>query len=134
MQSRIHSQKKTKWIDWKPTFINYLKHIPGRSGVPLNYIVRPTGYTANPGDMLDEYVELAPHAGESYATDCSEVHTYIAKFIKGNSTAESIIISHGHTNNGREDMNALISHYEGTGINATIVSEAEKDIESIHYT
>ena len=126
--------EKTKWIDWKPTFINYLKHIPGRSGVPLNYIVRPTGYTANPGDMLDEYVELAPHAGESYATDCSEVHTYIAKFIKGNSTAESIIISHGHTNNGREDMNALISHYEGTGINATIVSEAEKDIESLHYT
>jgi len=125
---------KTKWLDWKPTFTNYLKHIPGRSGVPLSYVIRPTGYIPTPGDMLDEYIANSPHSGEAFKTDCSEVHTYIVKFIKGNATAESVIISHGKVNDGRADMDALISHYEGTGINATIVSEAEKDIESLHYT
>ena len=125
---------KTKWLDWKPTFTNYLKHIPGRSGVPLSYVIRPTGYIPTPDDMLDEYIANSPHSGEAFKTDCSEVHTYIVKFIKGNATAESVIISHGKVNDGRADMDALISHYEGTGINATIVSEAEKDIESLHYT
>ena len=124
---------QTKWLDWKPTLLNYLKHIPGRSGVPLSYVVRPEGYAPVAGDMLDEYVTNAPHEGEAYMTDRSEVHTYIAKFIKGNSTAESIIISHGQVNDGNADMRALVSHFEGTGINATIMSEAEKDIESLHY-
>ena len=124
--------EKTKWLDWKPTFTNYLKHIPGRSGVPLSYVIRPVGYTVTPGDY--EYIENSPHTGEAFKIDCTEVHTYIAKFIKGNSTAESIVISHRKMNDGRADMDALISHYEGTGINATIMSEAEKDIESLHYT
>ena len=31
-------------------------------------------------------------------------------------------------------MDAFISHCKGTGINATIVSEAEKDIESLQYS
>ena len=125
---------KTNWMDWKPTFMNYLKHIPGRRGVPLSYVIRSPGYIAVEGDMFDEYIENAPHSGEAFATDCSEVHTYIAKFIKGNSTAESEVISHGQANNGRADMDALVSHYEGTGINATIVSEAEKEIDTLHYT
>ena len=45
-----------------------------------------------------------------------------------------MIISHGQVNNGRANMDALVSHYEGTGINATIVSEAKKDIDTLHYT
>ena len=126
--------EKTNWMDWKPTFLNYLKHIPGRRGIPLSYVVRPQGYTAVQGDMLDEYVQNAPHTGDAFNTDASEVHTYIAKFVKGNSTAESVIISHGKMNNGQADMEALVDHYEGTGINAMIVSEAEKDIDSLHYT
>ncbi|KAI2498346.1 hypothetical protein MHU86_16157 [Fragilaria crotonensis] len=30
----------TKWEDWKPTFLNYLRSIPGRNGIPLKYICR----------------------------------------------------------------------------------------------
>jgi hypothetical protein len=30
----------TKWEDWKPTFLNYLRSIPGRDGVPLKFICR----------------------------------------------------------------------------------------------
>ena len=95
-------------MDWKPTFMNFLKHIPGRRDVPLSYIIRSPGYTAVDGDMLDKYIENAPHSGEAFTTDCSEVHTYIAKFIKGNSTAESVVISHGQANNGRANMDGII--------------------------
>ena len=55
---------KTNWMDWKPTFMNYLKHIPGRRGVPLSYVIRSPGYTAVEGDMLDEYIENALHSGQ----------------------------------------------------------------------
>ena len=68
---------KTNWMDWKPTFMNYLKHIPGRRDVPLSYVIRSPGYTAVGGDMLDEYIKNAPHSGEAFATDCSKVHMYI---------------------------------------------------------
>ena len=37
-------------------------------------------------------------------------------------------------NNGQANMDALVSHYEGTGINAMFVSEAKKDIDTLHYT
>ncbi|CAJ1941173.1 unnamed protein product [Cylindrotheca closterium] len=29
-----------QWDDWHPTFVNYLRTIPGRDGVPLQYVVR----------------------------------------------------------------------------------------------
>ena len=29
-----------KWEDWKPTFLNYLRSIPGRDGIPLKYVCR----------------------------------------------------------------------------------------------
>ena len=29
-----------KWQDWCPTFLNYLRAIPGRDGVPLKYVCR----------------------------------------------------------------------------------------------
>ena len=28
----------TKWDDWYPTFINFLRTIPGRDGIPLDYV------------------------------------------------------------------------------------------------
>ena len=30
----------TKWEDWFPTLINFLHTIPGRDGVPLDYVCR----------------------------------------------------------------------------------------------
>ena len=32
--------KDSKWIDWAPSFENYLRAIPGRTGVPLSYVIR----------------------------------------------------------------------------------------------
>ena len=51
-----------KWEDWSPSFINYVRAIPGRDGVPLKYVIRnnndpdPTPQA----DFLDEYVNNAP--------------------------------------------------------------------------
>jgi hypothetical protein len=33
-------KENMKWEDWKPTFLNYIRAIPGRDGVPLKYICR----------------------------------------------------------------------------------------------
>jgi hypothetical protein len=33
-------KESTKWEDWKPTFLNYLRSIPGRDGIPLKFICR----------------------------------------------------------------------------------------------
>ena len=52
-----------KWEDWKPTFLNYIRAIPGRDGVPLKYICRDKDEadddTPN-DDFLDDYVAMAP--------------------------------------------------------------------------
>ena len=70
-----------KWEDWKPTFLNYLRSIPGRDGIPLKYICREKNEpdpTAN-GDFLDDYVTMAPLEGEFYAIDTVQVHTFPSK-------------------------------------------------------
>ena len=33
-------KETTKWEDWKPTFLNYLRSIPRRDGIPLKYVCR----------------------------------------------------------------------------------------------
>ena len=81
----------TKWEDWAPTFINYLRAIPGRDGIPLKYVVRennqpdPTPQL----DFLDEYINMAPLNGLSYAIDAAQVHTFVLKLITGNEVAEA---------------------------------------------
>ena len=81
---------KIKWIKWYPNFINFLRDIPGRNGIPLSYICRPVSTiipTKGYGDFIDEYVDKAPLDGQAYLTDAAEVHTYIIKFASGNTLA-----------------------------------------------
>ena len=69
----------TKWEDWKPTFMNYLRSIPGRDGIPLKYICRENDAPdplAVHDDFLDDYVVNAPLDGDSYAIDSVQVHTF----------------------------------------------------------
>ena len=54
---------KLKWIEWYPTFINFLYAIPLRNGIPLSCICRPVSVivpTTCYGDFIDEYVDKAP--------------------------------------------------------------------------
>ena len=59
--------KDIKWIDWAPSFKNYLRAIPGRTGAPLSYVIRDNE-TPEPNpvpneDFLDDYILNAPLTG-----------------------------------------------------------------------
>lgn len=125
-----------KWVDWKPTFVNFLKVIPGRDGVPLSYVVRENVepvIDANT-DILDDYANRAPLHGEAFNADALEVHMYLVKFISENTTAESKILMHADEKNGRKDFMSLIEHYEGVGIHAIDVTKAEEDMDKLFYS
>ena len=128
---------KVKWMDWKDSFENFLHMQAGRNGVPLSYIIRSNDNAiirAN-AEFLDDYVNQAPLNGEqAYASDASEVHTYIMNFITENPTAEKKILPYLAQNNGRlVDYNALKDHYEGIGANAKTLVEAEHHATSMFY-
>ena len=84
-------KESTKREDWKPTFLNYLRSIPGRDGIPLKYICRETDeadVTTEHEDFLDDYVASAPLEGNSYAIDTVQVHTFLLNFVSGNDTMD----------------------------------------------
>ena len=129
---------KSDWLDWSDTFKNFLKHIPGRSEIPLVYIIRENVahvLVEDPAkDLIHNLIEMAPLNGEAYETDAAEVHTYLVKFIEGNVTAEAKIRSHPHQGNGRYDFMALRDHYEGVGFHAVAVTKAEEVISTMYYS
>ena len=126
---------KSKWEEWVPVFLNFLKAIPGRNGVPLKYICRNNDLPEIvPGaEMLDDYVNRAALTGEAFEVDAAEVHTYIVNFVAGNNTAEAKILPHATDVNGRLDFIALRDHYEGVGVNSVNILKAEKVIDSLFY-
>ena len=129
-------KESTKWEDWKPTFLNYLRSIPGRDGVPLKYICRDKDemdlVTAS-DDFLDDYVAAAPLTGNAYAIDTVQVHTFLLNFATGNDTAEAKIQGLNRPNDGREAFKRLIEHYEGVGIHAIDIREADEVLKTLFY-
>ena len=85
-------------------------------------------------DFLDDYVMMARiNIGEAYIIDAAEVHTLIVKFIAGNETAETKIKPYEHDRDGRKDWIALKEHYEGIGIHAFDIIEAESILANLYY-
>jgi hypothetical protein len=127
--------KDTKWEEWAPSFLNYLRTIPGRDGVPLLYITReqeapdPTPKT----DYLDEYINNAPLTGNAFVSDAAQVHVYLINMIAQNDEAESVIKTFEKERNGRKDWLALKVHYEGQGLYSNDIMTAEKDINTMYY-
>ena len=124
-----------KWEDWKPTFLNYLRSIPGRDGIPLKYVCREKD-EPDPmvnGDFLDDYVAMAPLEGNSYAIDTVQVHTFLLNFVSGNDTAEAKIQGLTRPNDGRDAFKRLVEHYEGVGIHAIDIREADEVIKNLFY-
>jgi hypothetical protein len=127
---------KTKWNEWCPVFMNFLRTIPGQNGQPLSYVCRdnedpiidPTA------DFIDDYVNRAPLHGDAFAIDAAEVHIYIQSFIAGNETAEAKILVHANLNNGRLDFFSLKEHYEGVGANSKELLLADKILETLFYS
>ena len=131
-----HFTDKIKWEDWNPTFLNFLRSIPGRDGVPLKYICRETeeGEFAPNADFLESYIMKAPLHGEAFIADANEVHVYLTNFCAGNIQAEAQLRLHVDKNNGRLDYLALKEHYEGSGLFALDVQEAENILDNLHYS
>ena len=117
----------TKWTDWEPVFHNFLRAMPGRNGVPLAYIIREDDnpHIDNNASMLDNYTTGAPHTGEAFDLDSTCVHTYIMNFIQGNANAEAKILGVIDQRDGRAAYKRLKDNYEGVGINAVAITEAE---------
>ena len=126
----------TKWDEWSPVFINFLRTIPGRNGQPLSYMCRKNATpTVIPGiDFIDDYVNRAPLAGEAFNIDAAEVHTYLQSLINGNETAEAKILPYTDQNNGRLAFIALRDHYEGIGANSRELLIADKTMETLFYS
>ena len=129
--------EKVKWLDWSPTFINFLNTIPGRYGLPLGYTCREENNPAlieDPSlDMFSNLIKMARLEGDAYERDVREVHTYIMRFISGNPVAEAKVLSHPHQGNGRMDYLALREHYAGTGFHSVEIKQAERTIQHLYY-
>ena len=78
---------------------------------------------------------MAPiERGEAYCVDTAEVHTLLVKFITGNETAEMRIKAHDAERNVRINWMALKEHYEGVGIHAFDIIEAEAILTDLFYS
>ena len=127
--------KEIKWADWGPSFENYLRAIPGRMGVPLSYVIREDDLP-NPAqniDFLDDYIMNAPLSGADYLTDRRAVHTKLVALIATNPEAEALIKLNEITADGRKDWKDLKLHYEGQGMFAIDINEAENILNNMSY-
>ena len=76
-------------------------------------------------------VASAPLEGNSYAIDTVQVHTFLLNFVTGNDTAEAKIQGLSQPNDGREAFKRLTEHYEGVGIHAIDIREADEVIKTL---
>ena len=129
-------KETTKWAYWKPTFLNYIRAIPGRDGVPLKYICRDKDEAEDiPNkDFLDDNVAMAPLNGMAYVIDTLQVHTFLLNFVSGNDTAEAKIQGLQRPNDGRESFKRLVEHYEGVGVHVIDIRKANEVLKSLFYT
>ena len=127
--------EKMKWIDWKDSFANFLRTQPGRNGVPLSYVIRDNDEPVEKrnAEFLDDYIDQAPLTGPAFASDASEVHTFIVSFITKNETAKNKIMLYLPNNNRRKDYQALRDHYKGVSSTAKAIVKAEDNITNMFY-
>ena len=94
---------KTKWLDWKPTFIAFLRTQPGRHGVPLDYVVRDNENrtTTTSVDFLYDYVNGTSLTSNTFSIDSSKVHSFLIRLISDNAVAEQKVLPHKDPCNSR---------------------------------
>jgi hypothetical protein len=126
----------TKFQDWEPTLIGFLRLKAGRDGIPLAYVLRDSDASdpSPKGNFLEEYISAAPLAGEAYEIDKRTVAVIIRGLTNGNHDVEVLIQSMADPNDGREMHKRIKGHYQGTGAFASELSEAEKILDTLHYS
>ncbi len=83
--------------------------------------------------MLDDYVSSESLTGNAYAIDTVQVHTFLLNFVTGNDTAEAKIQGLSRPYDGREAFKRLVEHYEGVGIHAIDIREADEVLKTLFY-
>ena len=124
-----------QWMDWAPTFINYIKLIPGISGIPLAYVIRQNA-TPDPTVLTPihaHYIANAPLVGQTYDQDANRVYTLLLTFLTDYPECETIIRTSTETD-GRVAFQALVTRFEGTGALAVDLIAAESVIENLYYS
>ena len=89
-------------------------------------------HAAHP-NLLDDYVAAAPLNGTAYQVDNATVYTMIQHLISGNEEAESKLVSLNGTGDGRRCFQTLCDHYQGVGVLATEIVEAETTLSGLYY-
>ena len=127
--------KDLRWRDWADSFISYLKFCPGTDGIPLSYIIRDDTVPPPGGaSFLKKWVATAPHYGDSFEVDAESVHSSLIQAITGNDAAEGAIQGVKYLNNGRLLWQSLVTHFEGQGLLAYDLAQADEDLHSLVYT
>ena len=123
------------WFDWSKLYTNYLRLIPGQTGVPLSYVVRTNEEPdrSEKSSFLDTYEATAPLKGPSFNADSAEAFILIKALVTGNTEAETTVNIHEGTRDGRAAFADLRIKYEGVGIHAVARTSAEEDINKMYY-
>ena len=84
---------QSQWMDWEPTFTNYLKVISGITGIYLAYVIR-RNVAPDPTITIPvhaHYIANAPLVGDTFNQDTNRVYTLLLTFITEYPECETII-------------------------------------------
>mmetsp|Transcript_20471 Transcript_20471/g.48149 ORF Transcript_20471/g.48149 Transcript_20471/m.48149 type:complete len:421 (+) Transcript_20471:519-1781(+) len=128
--------KDSDWDNWSPTFISYLAYVPGITELPLNYVVHGEAETqfVTPADTVVYFTAVAPLEGKSFDSDSLQVFTSLIQCISKNTNAMSIVKALGKQTCSHASWLALQTHYRGSGVYRTKVTNAERVLGTLIYT
>ena len=126
---------ENKWVNWKPSFRNYLCTILGMNGTPLSYGIRENDVTDVTGDYSisnEQCVARSPLNSNSYEANISTIHQSIVSFTTSH-PSEDWVKTVEKFKDGRESIKALRDHFSGEVNTARRMAEAERMKEQLHY-
>jgi hypothetical protein len=130
---------ENEWYNWKPQFTNLLKGIPGLQKVPLSYVIRPNP-TPEPIQhtlhlpYLEQLEVTAPLDGDVYKADNTRVQLLLASHIDPkNDGVNAMLRQSKSSGDGRADWVNLCVKYEGQGLNAISLNDADRTIRTLTY-
>jgi hypothetical protein len=122
------------WDVWEQSLCTQLGILLGVNGVPLSYVIREGEATDEDEfeTFFEECIAKARLEGPEFEADALQVHQIIQALTVGENAEQWIkeICKH---KDGRQDMQALRSHYRGEGNQSRRVAQAERMHKTLHY-
>lgn len=125
-----------KWVDWHLKMMNYFKNKKGCNKIPLYYVVRETLGVEEIQALSspqDRKCYEAPHTGPHFISDNRSVWLILKdKLIS--TPAWEWIRSFEKSQNGKEAVSALRTHYNGRDQKLMRIAMANQKIKAASYT